>query len=300
MLIEGKKTGHLELTFSSIPSTTLTKRISFSPSASHTFSKSLPEDTVLFSSDTDPENSVVVTANNAFFTSTVTFSGRLEFSFFGLKAEALDFDIDASLDSNVEIGVDFTSALSARVFEFEPDDLSFYLVDVPGIVKLGPGIGFFLAGDVGASADVEALAGMSVSLPSANVHVDLLNGDNTGASGWTPEFTSYANISHEADVAVSVSAGVTLELAVDVLGGLLDLSSGVTAAPALNNVFSLRGPQVDKETGGGLPDGVAGCERGVNLKSDFVFDVTGFATNWFEKNLFNTKVPILDQCLEFV
>ena len=185
------------------------------------------------------------------------------------------------------------------MFEFEPDSLSFHLVDVPGIVKLGPGIGFFLAGDVGATADVGAVAGLGVSLPAANVHIDLLDGDNTAASGWTPDFTSYANISREADVTFSLGAGVTLELAIDVLGGLVDLSSGITATPALNNVFSLGGVQVDNDTAGRLPDAGVRCEHGVNLKSDFVFDVTGFATSWFRKSLFNTEVPIVEECLEF-
>jgi hypothetical protein len=67
--------------FSSIPSTTLKKRLTLDPSVALSFGAGLPEDTILFKEDPW----VTVKADQAEFASTVTFSGYLKYNFWGFK-----------------------------------------------------------------------------------------------------------------------------------------------------------------------------------------------------------------------
>lgn len=288
----------LELTFSSIPAATLTKRLTLDPSASLTFSQSLDQSTVIFS---QPPY-LNVTAKEAYFTSTVGFSGYLHFNFWGFKLTDMYFDIDASFDSNVEIGVE-VAADYTNSFKYAPDVLTYSLVDVPGIVKLGPGIAFAIGVDLAASGKVDAVAGFGIALPAGNVHVDLLDSSKSANTGWTPQYHSYANVTEKAEVGVNASASVTVELAINVLGGLLDLSTGLTATPGFNNKFTLESTQAVNGTANGtvvsLPDG-QGCDQGIGLKSDFVFDLTAFATQWWSTSLYNTEIPIVDMCYEWI
>lgn len=286
---------NLELSFNSIPAATLTKRITLDSSTSLSFSHTLEEDTILFSEPPFLE----VTANEASFTSTITFTGYLKYSFWNFKLDNLYFDVDATFNSNLEMAVDI-AAYYSQSFNFAPDELSYSLVDVPGIVKLGPGIAFAVGVDLATNAQVDAVTGVSIDIPSGNVHIDVLDSSNTAATGWVPQFHSYANITEQAELSLDVNAALTVELAVDILGGLVDLSSGLIATPGFNNVFKLESAQVIDGQIVDLPDSESVCDQGISVKSDFVFDLTAFATQWWEQSLFNTTIPIADKCYEFV
>ncbi|KAH6683506.1 hypothetical protein F5X68DRAFT_210753 [Plectosphaerella plurivora] len=296
--------GALEMEFNSLPAATLTRRLTLDPKYAITFAEGLPERTTIFSDG----KYIQVTAEEAWFSSTLTFSGKLKYNFWGFKLEQLYFDIDAEFDSSAAISASITAAFTEAI-AYQPDALAYSLVDVPGIISLGPGIAFGLSLDVNATAAVGLYAGVDISLPAGNVHVDFLDGAKTGTSGWEPQYNSYANISQAADVALDVGADVTVMLQFKLLGGLVDLSSGVTASPGFANTFKLRGEQnaivngTTKAIGAGIdvPHDALECAdtNGLEFTSDFFFSVSAFATKWFNKELYNVRVPLVDYCLSF-
>ncbi|WYZ45016.1 hypothetical protein EsH8_VIII_000332 [Colletotrichum jinshuiense] len=298
--------GECEMSFSSLPAATLSKRLTLDPSVSLTFAEGLADNTVLYSDG----QYVNITADEAWFSSTITFSGYLKYNFWGFKLEALYFDLDTTFDSAVGVSVDVAASYSHSL-KYAPDALSYSLVSVPGIVELGPGVAFAVGLDFDVSAAVGVTAGLSVALPAGNVHLDLLHGDKSSATGWEPQYSSYANITQSADVRVDASADVTVELAFKLLGGLVDLSSGITATPGFDNRFKLRGAQnlelagnftaSPTRAGADLPaDGLICADKnGVEFETDFYFNLTGFATQWWSGELYSTRVPLWDLCYSF-
>ncbi|KAK1714570.1 hypothetical protein CaCOL14_007392 [Colletotrichum acutatum] len=317
--------GECEMSFTSLPAATLSKRLTLDPSVSLSFAEGLAENTVLYSDG----QYVNITADEAWFSSKITFSGYLKYNFWGFKLQALYFDLDTTFDSAVGVSVDVAASYS-HALKYAPDALSYSLVSVPGIVELGPGVAFAVGLDFDVSAAVGVTAGLSVSLPGGNVHLDLLHGEKSSASGWEPKYSSYANITESADVRVDASADVTVQLAFKLLGGLVDLSSGITATPGFDNVFKLRGEQnlgvsgtigsgsssSSSTIGGGnftskpaeltqvsvdVPkDGLICAEKnGVEFATDFYFNLTGFATKWWSGELYSTRVPLWDLCYSF-
>jgi hypothetical protein len=290
------------MTFSSLPAATISKRLAWNPSTSITFSEGLDNNTVLYSDG----KYVSVVAEEAFFTSTITFSGYLNYNFWGFKLQDLYFDIDTYFNAEVGLSADVAAAYT-KSFTYKPEELSYSLISVPGIVSLGPGIAFGIGVDLSASASVGVKAGLGVTLPDGNVHIDLLNNDKTATSGWTPKYHSYANITEAADVRIDASAEVTVELAFELLGGLVDLSSGLTATPGFANTFRLRGNQsasingtgTNVTTGVSIPadkKGECASANGVAFQSDFFFKLTAFATQWWRKQLYSTTVPLWKYC----
>ncbi|KAJ4210835.1 hypothetical protein NW759_013138 [Fusarium solani] len=289
-----------EMEFSSIPSTTLKKRLTLDPSVALSFGAGLPEDTILFKEDPW----VTVKADQAEFASTVTFSGYLKYNFWGFKLEHLYFDIDTQFSADVALSADVAAAWSRSIL-YDPDSLTFNLIDVPGIVSLGPGVGFAVGVDIDASGAVSVTAGAGISIPDGNVHLDVLDSAKNSATGWVPQYTSYANVSESVEVGLNASTSVTVQLAVKVLGGLIDLSSGLTAKPALINKFTLDSEQSASASTNGTATHVGGASGGVvgdcdvTFKSDFVFDLVGFATKWWSANLYHVELPITDVCYDF-
>ncbi|KAK8015823.1 hypothetical protein PG991_008711 [Apiospora marii] len=285
-----------ELTFTSIPTTTHAKRLTIDPSVSIAFHKSWADVTLY---EQDPY--VKIAADEAAFAANVTFSGVFKYSFLSWKLEAFAFDIDTALDADLQLSARVAAGYQ-NTFKYAPDSLAYNLVDIPGVVTLGPGVAFGIGLDLATSAGVNVTAGAGISLPDGNVHLDLQDGASAATSGWQPEYTSFARLSERGEVQADVSASVTVQLALKFLGGLVDLSSGLTAEPAFHNHFVLDGAQ-GADVHGGVdplaPTAAETCGNGVQLKSDFLFALSGFITKYWSSKIWDTEVPIVDKCYYF-
>lgn len=294
--------GGLEMSFTSLPAAQIMRRIDLDPEYAIDFEESLDEGTTIFSSK-DGE----LTAEKAWFSSTVTFSGRLKYNFWTAKLEELVFDLDAEFEASAVIAAQFDSAFSTGVV-FSPDELAFSLVDVPGIIALGPGVAFGLSVDLDVKSATDLYAGVDVALPAGKVHIDFLDGNNTESSGWEPEYESFANITKASEVQLDIGPAVTVALQFKLLGGLVDLSSGIRAVPGFGNNFKLRRESADDDddeinlaVGMEKPEDAVACTDAdtdtFEYASDFFFKVTAFATRWWDKDLYEVRVPIADHCV---
>ncbi|KAF4455791.1 hypothetical protein F53441_1990 [Fusarium austroafricanum] len=306
-----------EMSFTSIPATKLTKRLTLNPSLSLNFGTGLERDTVLFKEDPW----VTIKAEKAEFSSTVSFSGRAKYNFWRFKMEDLYFDLDTHFSADVGLSAEVVAAWSRSIL-YDPDTLTYTLVEVPGILSLGPGVAFAVGVDIDTSAAVAVRAGAGIAIPAGNVHLDFLDSNKNAATGWEPQYTSYANISESVEVGLNASASVTVQLTFKLLGGLVDLSSGLTATPEFVNKFTLDAEQSAHASSQGsgvnllngdlsavpAPASTPGSavsvvepakQCGVSFKSDFIFDLDGFATKWWKANLYHVEVPITDICYDF-
>lgn len=294
-----------EMTFSSLPAATIRKRITLNPSTTLAFGAALAEKKTLL--NLDPY--VKITADEASFETKVTFSGKLNYDFWTFKVKELYFDLDASFDADVALSAEIKAAYN-QTFEYNPTQLEYSLVLVPGVVSLGPGVAFGIGVDLSASAGVNVTTELGVTLPAGNLHMDLVNKDKgTKATGWNPKYSAKATISQKAEVGADVYASLTVQLAVKVLGGLIDLSSGLTAQPRINNHFTLDANQKLAVSGTGVSrpvgsvlqpvTGAVTCEQGVSVKSDFAFALKGFITKYWSQTLYGVTVPIVNQCYKF-
>lgn len=232
--------------------------------------------------------------------------------------EDLYFDLDTHFSADVALAADVAAAWSRSIL-YDPDTLTYTLVEVPGILSLGPGLSFAVGVDVDTSAAVAVRAGAGIAIPAANVHLDFLDSGKNAATGWEPQYTSYANITESVEVGLNASASLTVQLTFKLLGGLVDLSSGLTATPEFVNKFTLDAAQSAHASTGGAGVNLLDAEKvapvttpgselavvnepkdcGVSLKSDFIFDLEGFATKWWKANLYHVEVPITDLCYNF-
>ncbi|EXF80383.1 hypothetical protein CFIO01_08098 [Colletotrichum fioriniae PJ7] len=251
----------------------------------------LPADTNLFTYD--PYLSV--TADEASLTSNMTFSGTLKYSIIPLKVEQLALDIDTTFDAVLGLTVDVKAPYSGN-FTYDPEDLGYNFVDIPGIIKLGPAIGFAIGVELEADAKASITTDLGLSFPDAKLHLDLVDAAASSATGWDPVWTARANISEKAAVGVNPYVDLGVELVFEILGGAIDLSSGVTSRSKLVNDFVLSASQGVNGTGISVGQDNTGCKEGLSVKSDFFFSVVGFATQWWSQELYSVEVPVANEC----
>jgi len=85
-------------------------------------------------------------------------------------------------------------------------------------------------------------------------------------------------------------------MAINFFGGLVDLSTGITANPGFENNFTLTAAEgLDLSRISNL-DSNGVCGEGLALESDFTFTVGAFVTEWWSKEVYSVELPILDEC----
>jgi hypothetical protein len=89
-----------------------------------------------------------------------------------------------------------------------------------------------------------------------------------------------------------------VEIALVVFGGLIDLSTGLTAKPSFDNSFVLTADEDVDLTGVTGTSGGA-CGEGLLLKSTFNFELDAFATEWYSTDLYSVSIPIVDECFSW-
>lgn len=111
-----------------------------------------------------------------------------------------------------------------------------------------------------------------------------------------PPDSATADINGQVQAYFNPSASLTVEIAAKAFGGLIDLSTGLTAKPGFDNSFALSGGAgVDL---GGLKNitNTAGCTQGLQLNSNFTFGLDAFATQWYSATLYEVNLPLLNKC----
>jgi hypothetical protein len=283
------------ITFGNIPSATLSKRdLVIDPTYSIDQTFTLAEDYTIYAIE---PYLTVSTTDAATFTGNVTFSGYLKYNWLLWKLEDLYFDIDADLSADLSLSADVTAQYNTT-FSYSPAVL-FYGVSVPGILELGPQLQFGVDAFVAASAEVTITTELTAAVADGNVHVDLLDESKTSTSGWTPTYSAKVNVSGEVEAQLNPAAVLTVEIAIDFFGGLLDLSTGLTASTGFDNSLTLTGAAGVDLAGVEDLNKNGTCDQGLALKSDFVFDVTAFATEWFSTSLYSVDIPLLDKCFSW-
>jgi hypothetical protein len=227
----------------------------------------------------------------------VTFSGYLKYNWLTFSLNDLYFDIDVGFSSTVELTADVGASYNTT-FSYSPASL-FYGLTVPGILTLGPELIFAVDAQVYASAKTTLTTEVQVGLADGNVHVDLLDKSNTATSGWVPTYSASATISGVAEAQLNPSASLTVEIEISIFGGLIDLSTGLTASPGFTNDFILTAAAGVDLSGYKDLTNAATCENGLAIDSDFVFDVVAFATEWYSTTLYSVDVPLLKSCFEY-
>lgn len=252
---------------------------------------SLPKHTTLFKQDPYIE----VSADSGEINTQVTLSGKLSYSVSHAKLNTLSFDITGSIAADLALSLDIKAPYK-HTFSYEPLPLAYNLIDVPGIIKLGPALAFKIGADVGAEAGVHVASHLSTKLDKGNFHIDFINTDQSSATGWVPTFNAVTNITEKAAVSVDPFIDVTVELGMSLIEGALDLSGGITAQPRLNNDFTLTATQsVDGSGQVTQPKGDA-CPNGLAIQSEFQFSVTAFVTQFWKKTIYSMTKPIAKQC----
>lgn len=208
--------------------------------------------------------------------------------------EDLYFDIDAGFTADLAISAEVTSAYETT-FTYAPNAL-FYGLSVPGVLELGPQLQFSVDAEILASEAVTATSEVTLSIQDGNVHVDLLDESNTGTSGWNPTYTASANISSQAVAEINPTAALTVEITINFFGGLLDLSTGLTAKPGFDNSFILTATEGVDLSGVQNLTTAGTCAEGLELASNFTFSVDAFVTEFYSTELYSVNLPILDKC----
>ncbi|KAF3760968.1 hypothetical protein M406DRAFT_239251, partial [Cryphonectria parasitica EP155] len=228
----------------------------------------------------------------------VMLGGYLDFDVSSATLASLYVDVETTTSVDLVLELDVTAPYDGN-FSYG-DGVEYYLVNVPGILTFGPELTLAVGAEISVDAAVDIVLDLGAEIDNGTVHLDLV-GNGTTAAGWTPSYHANLTLGEEATVGVTPFVSVTVELDFEILGGLLDLSAGLTPEVSFPVTATLDAAQgVSAGTGTNVTvaqvvDG-AGCSNGVEVLSDFEFNLELFVTEFWSESLYNVTVPIADEC----
>lgn len=155
---------------------------------------------------------------------------------------------------------------------------------------------FELGVEVAASGTVDISADLTADISNGYIHLDFLNSRNTVSSGWKPVYTHQINISLAIEAQVNPFVALTAAIGVVFLGGVLDLSSGITARPEILNVFDIDSSfDISNSANVTMPASTDdNCLNGMWYSSAFVFIVSALVTQYYSLELYRLDVPLYE------
>ncbi|KAJ4396214.1 hypothetical protein N0V93_000433 [Gnomoniopsis smithogilvyi] len=241
---------------------------------------------------------VTATANSGSLALGVTLDGYLDFDIWTLSLEALYVDAATTVSADLELELAVTAPYS-DTFSYS-DGIEYYVVDVPGILTFGPELSFAVGATVDVDAAIDVILDIGAEIANGTIHLDFV-GDGTAAEGWTPTYHADLTLSEEATVGLTPFVSVTVGLDFTILGGLLDLSGGLTPKVDFPITATLNATQVVSDSTGTNvtvtqvgADGT--CSNGVEVVSEFEFTLDAFLTEFWDMTLYSVEVAIADEC----
>lgn len=244
---------------------------------------------------------VTATAESGSLGVSVTLGGYLEFDIWSFSLDALYVDVETNTTADLVLGLEVTAPY-ANTFSYT-NGVEYYVVDVPGILTFGPELSFAVGADLDVDAAVDITLDVGADIQSASLHLDFV-GDSTAAKNWTPIYHANLSLTEEANIAVTPFLSVTVGLDFAVLGGLLDLSGGLTPEVRFPVSVGLNAEQDVGVVPGSnvtVTQPVGGvCAQGLEVESDFEFKLDAFITEFWSETLYNVTVPIADECYSWL
>ncbi|TLS22049.1 uncharacterized protein PpBr36_09666 [Pyricularia pennisetigena] len=241
-----------------------------------------------------------IRTDRATFTSTVQIEGHVHFSFAKMKLK--EFNIQLELDYDLDLNV--TARVNSRI-GFDPLTFSPLVVGIPGVyipgmLYIGPRAAISFGVEAAAEGPANITAGYRSTIKGATARLDLLNKNGTKAEGWTPNKTASVDVSTRMQLQLNPFADLTVEFAIRMFGGIVDLGTGLTARSTLVNAyvigsnFTHNGTGIEL-TGPKCPDSaVMGscCLNSAWYERRFWFEIRAFVTSFYRIPLFKVVDPI--------
>ncbi|KAI0382129.1 hypothetical protein F5Y04DRAFT_253038 [Hypomontagnella monticulosa] len=256
---------------------------------------SLPRDMVVFQ-----DQYFTGKVNQGSLSDAAIIRGHFDYDVPSSQLKSLWFDIDAAFFGDLAVSFNLTAPLNNNNYEFNPGTFFPSTINVPNAFSLKPVLRWGIGVDVGTTGPLDHSCNMSLQIPDGHAHIDFMNSSRSHATGWSPRLASSVNTREAASGHASPYIDFSIELALDVMNGVFGVTGGVSARPQFINEFNL--PQshtrVRKAERMIWPRNVT-CTNGFELQSAFNFSVKAYVTDWWQQDLYSTKIPIADECFPF-
>lgn len=260
------------------------------------YNYSIPSDQTIV--DTDY---VVVKVNEAYVNNSVTYNGHVKWELFKGVTEFY-IDVEKSVKHYADMDITLKGSYT-KSWTWSPSALSYSMIDIPGIISLGPSAGISFGGSITAGAAGTVTGQFTSAMPNGTIHVDLTNWDDSYSTGWETDYSANFNVSEDVSLTLKPYIDFTVEFACKLFDGLIDLSTGIKAEPSFPFTTTATATQSVNTTSDSVtyPNSTSStmCANGLQEDIDFKFDVIAFATEWVDITLYEYKTDLWSGCLNW-
>ncbi|KAL1894799.1 hypothetical protein Cpir12675_003493 [Ceratocystis pirilliformis] len=217
---------------------TIAQRPVISPSMEMTYNQELPPNTTLLAWPAF----IHVVSNTAYITSTLEFSGYLDYNMDNMTVNQLYVNVDCNYEAAFKV-----TASVLQEFQ-KTTDLALIQannipeINIPNVVRIAPVLAFAVKADMAAKSAFEASSAYKVQIPDGNVHLDILSPENNGLRGFAPEFSVQAHATEDVPAHFNISTILDVGLSLE-FGNLIAFDCGFNITTKVNNVIGISAKQ---------------------------------------------------------
>lgn len=242
-------------------------------------------------------NDISVVLHEAQIQNSVTYGGHVKWELFdGVTEFTIDIDKSMFHQANLTFG---TNVKVSQTWSWAPEPLTYSVIDVPGILSLGPSAGVSFGGEISASTGGSITGDFTSSMPNGSIHLDFINWDQSTSTGWETDHDASFRTSENVKVTLKPFVDFTVEFACNLFDGLLDLSTGVKAQPSFPFITAATATQDLNATAGTMSMPNSTCANGLSETIQFEFAVSAFATEFVTATLYDYKTDLYKGCIGF-
>lgn len=257
---------------------------------------SLPTGMAIFSDG----SSFSATANDGYLSDAALIRGYFSYDVPSSQLQNCWFDIDAEFFGDLAVTFNLTSPLSNNNYMFTPGTFFPSSIDVPSAFSLKPVLRWAVGAEVGAAGAMYHDSNITMTIPDGHAHVDFLSSNHSHVAGWSPRLTSAVSTGEASTGHTSPFVDFTIELSLDILNGAFNTTGGITARPQFVNALNVAQSQTRvRKANRMIWPRNATCSNGYEIRSSFNFTVGAYVTDQWQKTLYNTEIPIEDECISF-
>ena len=190
----------------------------------------------------------------------------------GFTAAALD--VTADMTAVVQLGVEAEFELTLAKFSVKLGEVGVEgLLAIPGAISVGPYADIAVEVVPKLTLAGTLFAGAQITWKQAKARLSWGNSEQSGGSGWTPEFKPVFNATGEIGAAIDVGLPIGINLGISILNGKFERKFAVEERPSIEAKASIGGSlSLEKQEDGKKKiEAKAGTEECMGIKASISF-----------------------------
>ncbi|KAI4254492.1 MAG: hypothetical protein LQ352_003067 [Teloschistes flavicans] len=198
--------------------------------------------------------------------------------------------INGTLGAGFSLGLDSVIA-TEQVFDYPLGTVGVPGWQIYGVIIVGPSFGLSAVAELNIALAGQVLAGVNVTIPNFNATLDYVDGSNSTALNFVPEFDPVFNATAEITARFALGLALTFGVGLEIPAIKFKRTASVSNVPSIAASANYTASTTDEGV-----DGNEDCVNGIGYKIELLYNVFADLFGLAKYPLVSASYPLIEGC----